>query len=66
MKKPKGQHVWTVKVGEKGQIVIPILVNFLVIFLVTILATPKPAARVVPSGLRFPRFKVDLRFALAV
>lgn len=23
MKKPKGQHAWTVKVGEKGQIVIP-------------------------------------------
>lgn len=23
MKKPKGQYAWTVKVGEKGQIVIP-------------------------------------------
>lgn len=23
MKKPKGKHAWTVKVGEKGQIVIP-------------------------------------------
>ncbi|WP_062353024.1 AbrB/MazE/SpoVT family DNA-binding domain-containing protein [Bacillus kwashiorkori] len=23
MSKPKGKHAWTVKVGEKGQIVIP-------------------------------------------
>lgn len=23
MKKPKGKHAWTAKVGEKGQIVIP-------------------------------------------